>query len=305
MAAPFDDVNPVRKTYFINESEKAVDPADDEGKVPQLERAGHLSSELGGDALNLTAGEAIDAEDPIMIGTGADNGAFLTVDSGSTTQAVTNTTWIAQKFRTPETIRDISAIAFKMNEKANATIRISIRSSLTGTDLAYGDIVTEGSASGSVVFRSASFAPLTLSPNTYYYVLLRRTAGSESWTPTGDSITSYADGEAYISTNSGSTWNPHGSIADFNILLTGGVTQTGKAYKARNSLPSLFCGFACEDAAKDDDLWVQVHGVTHKAGLIIGSEYYLHTTEIGEISTSGTKKVGLAVAADRLLIKQT
>lgn len=43
MAAPFNEIDPVRKTYFINESERSVDPADDVGKVPQLEENGELS----------------------------------------------------------------------------------------------------------------------------------------------------------------------------------------------------------------------------------------------------------------------
>jgi hypothetical protein len=43
MALPFDETNPVRKTYFINASEKATDATDDAGKVPQLESDGLLS----------------------------------------------------------------------------------------------------------------------------------------------------------------------------------------------------------------------------------------------------------------------
>lgn len=43
MALPFNDIDPVRKTYFINESERSVDPADDAGKVVQLEGDGFVS----------------------------------------------------------------------------------------------------------------------------------------------------------------------------------------------------------------------------------------------------------------------
>ncbi len=46
MAEPFNDTDRVRKTYFINESEKSVDPTDDEGKVVQLENDGKLSPEF-------------------------------------------------------------------------------------------------------------------------------------------------------------------------------------------------------------------------------------------------------------------
>lgn len=46
MAAPFDDINAVRKTYFINESERSVDPADDAGKLVQLEANGKISKEF-------------------------------------------------------------------------------------------------------------------------------------------------------------------------------------------------------------------------------------------------------------------
>lgn len=43
MALPFDETNPVRKTYFIDESERdVVTPANDAGKVPQLSSDGKL-----------------------------------------------------------------------------------------------------------------------------------------------------------------------------------------------------------------------------------------------------------------------
>ncbi|MGR3504906.1 MAG: hypothetical protein ACU0B7_03435 [Paracoccaceae bacterium] len=42
MANPFNESDPVRKTYFINESERSVDPADDVGKVVQLEADGKI-----------------------------------------------------------------------------------------------------------------------------------------------------------------------------------------------------------------------------------------------------------------------
>ncbi len=44
MAEPFNETDVVRKTYFINESERdTVTPANDAGKVPQLEVDGKLS----------------------------------------------------------------------------------------------------------------------------------------------------------------------------------------------------------------------------------------------------------------------
>ena len=46
MAEPFNNIDTVRKTYFINESERSVDPADDAGKVPQLEADGKISGKF-------------------------------------------------------------------------------------------------------------------------------------------------------------------------------------------------------------------------------------------------------------------
>lgn len=47
MAEPFNNVDTVRKTYFINESERdAITPANDAGKLPQLESDGKISEEF-------------------------------------------------------------------------------------------------------------------------------------------------------------------------------------------------------------------------------------------------------------------
>lgn len=45
MALPFDNVNPVRETYFKQIAERSIDPADDAGHLPQLEEDGYLSTE--------------------------------------------------------------------------------------------------------------------------------------------------------------------------------------------------------------------------------------------------------------------
>lgn len=59
MAEPFNDTDVVRKTYFINASERAGDPADDEGKVAQLEEDGKLSPIFTRNGGIFLAGETI------------------------------------------------------------------------------------------------------------------------------------------------------------------------------------------------------------------------------------------------------
>lgn len=44
MAEPFNDTDAVRKSYFINDSERSVDPTEDEGKLVQLESDGRFST---------------------------------------------------------------------------------------------------------------------------------------------------------------------------------------------------------------------------------------------------------------------
>lgn len=46
MAEPFNEIDPVRKTFFIDETERSVDPADDAGFVPQLGLDGFISTDF-------------------------------------------------------------------------------------------------------------------------------------------------------------------------------------------------------------------------------------------------------------------
>jgi len=71
MALPFNESAPVRKTYFINDSERSVDPADDAGKVPQLEANGLLSKRFSQFGLN-TLEDTTPSTDPQVVSFGTD-----------------------------------------------------------------------------------------------------------------------------------------------------------------------------------------------------------------------------------------
>lgn len=248
--------------------------------------------------LSLTAGEDITADDAVLIGNGSDSGALLlqinSSDDGN--QSCSGTTWVAQKVRFPA-VRNITHIGFKHVSTQSATFTVRIRASLTGADLASGSS-TPGSNNGSITYRTIALtAPVDLDPNTDYYVIF-----SGSYTVYGQTTSTFPSGEAHVSTNSGSSWSTHGTVADFGVYLVGGLTEAGKVYKAIASLQSLFAGFAPTTTSAGVSCSVNPQLVLNGmfSGLTPGALYYLSDTP-GVLATSGTYLVGIAISSTSLL----
>lgn len=86
MAEPFNETDPVRKTYFINESERdEATPANDEGKVPQLEEDGQLHPHFTRSGLTLLAGETLNgATLPVPVYQDQNDGELYACDANDT-----------------------------------------------------------------------------------------------------------------------------------------------------------------------------------------------------------------------------
>lgn len=239
-------------------------------------------------------GQALAADDAVMIGNGVDTGGtLLRIDATqNANRSVAGTTWVAQRVRFPA-VRNITAIGFKHDTNAGYTVRI--RASLTGPDLAIGTVGAGGNSA--IVFRVVTLStPVDLDPDTDYYVIFN---GSHA--VHGQSTSIYADGEAHVSTNGGSSWAEDTTVRDYHVLLIGGITESGKLYKAVESLPGLFCGFV--DQAYTLGATARVspqYVVDWLSSLTPGSEYFLSPTP-GVIAPTGTHKIGLAVNATTLI----
>ncbi len=125
-----------------------------------------------------------------------------------------STTWIAQSFQ--PTITDLTKVDLYLSRDQDATngnIKVSIKSSLTGSDLASKTIgittinypYTNGNWY-SFIFSSS----ITITPGSTYYIVLCLTQNQPSnnnlyWWHSSDN--SYQHGSVYYSVNSGSTWN--------------------------------------------------------------------------------------------------
>jgi hypothetical protein len=116
--------------------------------------------------------------------------------------------WLAQGF-TPslESLTRIELYLFKIGNPGN-TIILSIRDSLTGTDL------TSVSIDGSTIpeygiWKDFDFSDISVVPGTMYYAVCRTSAGSviDYYCCLFDINNPYADGNVWGSLNSGTTWS--------------------------------------------------------------------------------------------------
>lgn len=243
------------------------------------------------------AGQDIAINDALMIGNGTDTGSVLleVTSSDNGNQVCSATTWVAQKVRFPA-VRNITDIGFKHVHTSGIGYTVRIRSSLTGADLATGT-VSPGVSNGSITIRLATLsAPVNLSANTDYYVIF-----SGVYTVYGQTTSSYSGGEAYVSTTSGTSWSTHGTIADFGVMCVGGITESGKLYKAVVSLPDLFVGFALAAASLDANCTLNPQFMLSGFSGLSPGLLYLSAATPGALATTGTYKVAVAVSATKIV----
>jgi len=252
---------------------------------------------------SVEAGEGLTAGQPVIMGDGTSTGEHSRIESGSPdgSQTVTSTTWIAQKVVFEGHVRTIETIAFYHEQGAGQTWTVRVRSTLTGANLASGTFSPGVSSSGNT-FRTVTLsAPLSVTPGTTYFLVFN---ASVSETPQGKLTSIYADGEAHRSTDSGATWAAHPTIADFFVSVAGGVTLSGKLYKAWDTLAARFIGFAVETKVSGQMTRVSPQPVVNQlTGLTAGSTYFLGTIfNRGTLTTTATaRRVGIAVSSTRLI----
>ena len=251
-------------------------------------------------SFTLIAGEDLAPTDPTMIGSGDESTiVYQNLTAHNASQAVSDDTWVAQKVNFAA-IRQITSIAFKHARDSGTIWTVSVRASLTGADLASGSFNTGGSGSSAISLQIISLSsPLTVEPNTDYFLVWRASGGDEIIRGNTDNV--YPNGEAYVSTNAGASWSTHGTVADFDFQVNGGLTEAGKLYRANASLSEKFVGFPYEGVSVDGDAYINPQLIVSGfSDLVPGQVYYLGVNP-GTLAISGSVRVGVALTETKLL----
>jgi hypothetical protein len=261
----------------------------------------YLDSKKGVTA-TFTAGENITAGNAVYMSSGEIyNNSISTLTTASTT--VNNTNWVAQTFVTSAYAKYITSVDFYQNDSDSGTWTVSIRAvsgdAPTGTDLVSGT-VSGGSAGGKTV----TFAsPLAVSPSTAY-AIVARTGGTTLLDFARSSSNPYANGRLLTSADSGANWS--GTSYDAYLVVKERYIESGsigKTVDGADTRATAFIGFAETNITSAATGKVILAGaVTGLSGLSVGTTVYLSATP-GALASSGTKKVGLALSATELLIK--
>lgn len=301
-------------TYYRNASGKLTRlPKGTNGQVLRMGASvpewGTLSS--GAVTANFTAGEAITGGNAVRISDGTATGILISqlTTTSNETAASSSTIWYAQSFVTGSSQTRITAVDLYFHQDAAGdNYGISIRSSLTGSDLGF---VNNISTTVTPQFRTATFGtPITVTPSTTYYIIFQgnQSGASDNWLIYGTAATSYADGSAFRSANDGGSWGAAPTLADLAFRVYGPTETVGNIYKASASTTSVaqFIGFAPSSISSGATGSVTVGGiVTGLSGLTPGTHYFVSNTAGAIQTTAGTnsKKVGIALSTTTLLIK--
>lgn len=144
----------------------------------------------------------------------------LTTSVQTSVETCDDTHWCAQSFTTSSLATTLASVQVGIkNTEAGDTIHFMIRSALTGSDLYSTSTVLSGTNSVVQWIQFLNIG-LTVSPNTLYYALVYIINAGGALTPvlTGNSVSTYASGAAYTSSNSGSTWGTAATVADFYTI---------------------------------------------------------------------------------------
>lgn len=260
----------------------------------------------------LTAGEDITEGEALIIGTGTQTYSGAS-QATSDVNISSSSDWWGQTFLNSNGVK-IKSVTFGIRNVGGSTdnYAVSIRAVTanvpTGSDIE-GKTATASVGNGidgDVTFTFPS--AVTVSPNTTYAIVLRKTSGTSGSGPKYRNSNVYADGNYATSADSGVNWAAN-TGRDFRFSVTEIRTNTGEVYlssaAANDEFVTNFIGFAFEDASLGETISVLVTGQTSSlSGLTVGSAYYLSDTS-GEISTtpgSVSKKIGLSLSATSLLI---
>ena len=281
-----------------------IDAGDaDDGGVPLVATPDKLPR---ADAfLPIEAGEPILKGQPTIVGDGLDSSVLLQFNDGTGGAASTGLvagTWIAQSFTVPVGF-SITAIAVQNQMVQSRTITLRLRETVDGPDLAIGS-QSYGATGGGTVFRNIGITPYQFVEGQTYFIVA--SGDSASLAIPGSTNDNYPNGSAFLSTDSGATFNPHPTISDFYIRITGVRTIPGLAYLATDNVREQFAGFAQADYAKGET--ASINTQNYLAGLYdadlgpltIGQKYYFSGTP-GELATSGSNLLGIAPTTTDLL----
>lgn len=278
---------------------------------------------------SLVAGEAITAQDAVAISDGtlvgdelvdvAGNSNAITVFDGS--DGTSKGEKVAQSFTlsSATSVKQIYWNAKRISGTAasytiNCTIQADSSGEPSGTPLGStatansGDWGTGGFNDSGFVFGTAP----SLSASTTYWIVIERASGSSATdyfeANSNNGGNPYANGLAKIRKYGGTWDNAHGNTTSdlgFTIfeLVDGGEIAQASAL-SNDARTKNFIGFAESTVAKGASVDVYIQGAVTIAGLSAGGLYYLSDTR-GDISTTPgttTRKVGIAVASDEILI---
>lgn len=342
MAEPFNNTDPVRDTYFINESERNTgDPSQDEGKVPQLESNGKLSNEFIFEGFFGNTGEDFDAG-PHAIAVDSD-GLF------AKSSALDFAKFHGFTFK-PNTVPELTVLAsgsqgggtnpsFTVPAGENRAIFLFCRKTfstldgiswngISGTlikydanvDRAYAYVIPVGDAVTDETFDIITSTSGVSSSDEYLFFAVN---GVDQSTPTvsevsnpGNTISqtkTYQNLVLFVSANSYTSVDNDSRMTlvvervacGVAIAERGGISDKTFSFSASNDLSTIgFCINPAEENTEEMEI-LNSRVVGGFTGLIPGADYYLSDTR-GQISTTpGTTsvKIGVAVSETQLYIK--
>jgi len=321
---------------FIKYAEKDATPANDEGRVPQLESDGKLHRFFShqNQKSTLVAGETI---------TGATTPQACFIMSE---QRINRFKLVMTQFATTEAYYEVynngagtdSRIGQRFSSGANDYIKAVAMQGSTEGSLSEHNYIAEifavdgsgnptGAAIGSQAFTVSQYfsssdieypcwyiefsTPVAVSQSTNYIITFRETTTTGSSTVNMHIYTNSAPTVASRYTTNGSTWNAGvpswsgGGLSQF--ILYGNITQTiGRVYLSdgNDADKNYFDGFVYETdtAGNNVDLYWG-NDLPFFTGLVVGTSYYLSDTAGAITATKARgKKVGFARSTTALSI---
>jgi hypothetical protein len=311
MSDPWKADLPIREDNIINESERSVDPADDEYKLVKLESDGRISPEFTTDSIVFgTAGEDLSAKDSVCI----------PVDtSDPVTYNATTGTQVPNTLQTGDRVGSIYKV-FVPKEISNVQTRFALVSGTsgstdftieiyevdgsnnpTGSAIATSSTTTAPTSGGNATFSFAS--PVQLDDKNYALIAhCVENLGTRRYRLEGGGTP-----QLFVKTvvNTGSGWSDT-TVAMRLILGDVDIVENGKMYKtsaAYDFMTEKFIGFVGKSADKNEIVRVSSRTLRDD-DIVLNQEYFLSNT-FGEIATtagSTSKEIGVGTAEDILTI---
>ncbi len=315
---------------FILESEKNATESNDSGKVPQLESDGRLSDKflrLPVLSKNATAGQAFTgatSPQPAFIGRGSRGGTddIASYNQADTTQILTNFGYggiggglkVAKKIVVGASPILVSKILARLSGtgggssvQVSGAIQADASGLPSGTNLASSSSQGVSGASADYTF-TLSAAVAMAAGSTYWLVL-------ETSSPVGTAgevIGSNSGGASTMAIYDSGSWSVNANKAmriKAQVQYTAGYIFMSNAALTESKRID---GFVLNNVStgSTEVYFISAYGglmISGFSGLSVGSLYYLHNTNAGEITTTTTSAVivGIAISATTLFLCKT